>query len=82
MPDMDRVTACQIINGTDCLRGIPIIMLTVMNNADFLVKAFDAGAADYIIKPVKEAELLAREGAPSSSRGKPIREKQEKPSCW
>lgn len=37
-----------------------IIFLTVVDDEDKIVKAFDSGAADYITKPFRVRELLAR----------------------
>ncbi|MBW5447976.1 response regulator [Cohnella sp. CFH 77786] len=39
---------------------LPIIMLTAKNQVTDLVEGFDAGANDYLIKPVAKRELLAR----------------------
>lgn len=60
MPDIDGVTACQHIKKQPHLRDIPIIMVTAKNDLDNLKEAFSAGAMDYINKPVKSVELLAR----------------------
>lgn len=37
-----------------------IIMLSVLNNEEVIVKALDSGATDYLTKPFRTAELLAR----------------------
>src|SRR6185295_8145098 len=42
------------------MRGIPIIFLTASNEMEHLVRAFEAGAVDYITKPFNAPELLAR----------------------
>ena len=60
MPEMDGIEACRRIKAVDRLRDIPVIMVTAMTNTEFLVSAFDAGAMDYITKPVKKVDLLAR----------------------
>ena len=60
MPEMDGIEACHRIKAVDRLRDIPIIMVTAMTDAEFLVSAFNAGAMDYITKPVKKVDLLAR----------------------
>jgi phosphoserine phosphatase RsbU/P len=60
MPDMDGVQACRRIKAIDALAGIPIIIVTARNQKDWLQSAFDAGATDYIRKPVEQVELLAR----------------------
>lgn len=60
MPDMDGVEACRRIKAIDVFVGIPIIIVTARNQRDWLQAAFDAGATDYIRKPVEQVELLAR----------------------
>lgn len=60
MPGMDGIETCQRIKAQDLLRDIPVIMVTVRDDDEALAQAFAMGATDYIIKPVKEIELLAR----------------------
>ncbi len=63
MPVLDGIEACRLIKAVGRLRDVPIIMVTAMTDPAFLVAAFDAGAVDYITKPVKKVELLARVGS-------------------
>jgi two-component system KDP operon response regulator KdpE len=57
MPVMDGLEACRAIRaGSD----VPIIMLTVRSAEKDKVRALDAGADDYVIKPFSIPELLAR----------------------
>ena len=57
MPGMGGLEACrEIREGSD----IPIIMLTVRNAEKDKVRALDAGADDYVVKPFGIEELLAR----------------------
>lgn len=60
MPDMDGVEACRTIKTADAFEHLPIIMVTARDQRDFLQAAFDAGAADYIRKPIEQVELLVR----------------------
>lgn len=60
MPAIDGVEACRRIKAIDTFAGIPIIIVTARNQKDWLQAAFDAGATDYIRKPVEQVELLAR----------------------
>ena len=41
-------------------RGIPVIYLTIVDDEDEIVNCLEAGAADYITKPFRLKELLAR----------------------
>lgn len=60
MPQIDGLTACRQIKTQDRLRDIPIIVVTGRNDERDLEAAFAAGAIDYIVKPIKLVELLAR----------------------
>ncbi len=60
MPEMDGIEACRKIKGYLHLQDIPIIMVTVDTSESSLQSAFEAGAVDYITKPVNKVELLAR----------------------
>lgn len=60
MPQLDGIDACQQIKGIPHLKDIPILMVTAATETATLVRAFAAGAADYITKPVNKLELLAR----------------------
>src|SRR5262245_17075069 len=57
MPGMSGLEACRLIRSQS---EIAIIMLTVRDNESDTVEALDAGADDYITKPFKSSELLAR----------------------
>lgn len=60
MPGMDGIETCRRIKAQNGLRDIPVIMVTVRDDDEALAQAFAMGAMDYIVKPVKEIELLAR----------------------
>jgi CheY-like chemotaxis protein len=60
MPDMMGIDVCRWIKAMERLQDIPIIMVTASTETESVVEAFDAGALDYITKPVRRTELLAR----------------------
>lgn len=60
MPGMDGFEVCQRWRSDPDLAAIPIIFLTAAIDRDFLVRAFDSGAVDYVTKPFVSEELLAR----------------------
>jgi two-component system, OmpR family, KDP operon response regulator KdpE len=57
MPDMDGIEVCREIRAVS---NLPIIMLTVRSAEKDKVRALDAGADDYVVKPFGIDELLAR----------------------
>jgi diguanylate cyclase (GGDEF)-like protein len=60
MPGMDGIEACRRIKAVPHLRDIPILIVTGLPDEYLLEAAFEAGACDYITKPVYGPELLAR----------------------
>ncbi len=60
MPEMDGYEVCSRIKDTDEWKNIPIIFLTAKNETEDIVRAYEAGAADYLSKPFNPPELLAR----------------------
>lgn len=60
MPEMNGYEVCKYFKEHEPIADIPIVFLTVHADAESIAKAFDTGAVDYLTKPFKKAELLAR----------------------
>ncbi len=60
MPEMDGIEACRLIKSFEALRDVPIIMVTAATEGKELQMAFAAGAMDYITKPLRRVEMMAR----------------------
>ncbi|MDU4697409.1 MULTISPECIES: PP2C family protein-serine/threonine phosphatase [Paenibacillus] len=60
MPEMDGIQACRILQRSEQLREIPIIVVTAVGDSNKLAEALDAGAVDYVTKPINKVELMAR----------------------
>lgn len=60
MPGMDGFEVCHEIKLRPQLKDIPIIFLTAKTEISDIVKAFEAGAVDYIFKPFNPLEVKAR----------------------
>lgn len=60
MPEPDGIEACRRIKAVEALQDIPIIVVTARTQKDYLPAAFEAGAMDFIKKPLDRVELLAR----------------------
>ena len=53
-------TLCRILKGDDETRLIPIVIMTALGALEDRVRGIEAGADDFLTKPVHERELLAR----------------------
>ena len=60
MPELDGYETCQRLKADPDTRDIPVIFLTAKGETEDLVEGFRLGAVDYLIKPFKTEELLAR----------------------
>jgi len=60
MPGMDGVTLCRRFRETPELAAVPVIFITGIADEEGLVECFEAGAVDFLAKPVRVAELLQR----------------------
>ena len=60
MPEMDGIEACEIIRDTKGLEETIIAFLTARSEDYSQVAGFDAGADDYITKPIKPKVFLSK----------------------
>jgi DNA-binding response OmpR family regulator len=60
LPYVDGFEIVQLIRARDAWREVPVLMLTAKNTERDTVRALDAGASDFVIKPFQPQELLAR----------------------
>lgn len=60
MPEMDGIEACEIIRNTPGLENTIITFLTARGEDYSQVAGFDAGADDYITKPIKPKVLTSK----------------------
>src|ERR1700740_10346 len=57
LPGSDGIDVCRQIRGES---GVPIVMLTAKTDTVDIVLGLESGADDYILKPFKSKELVAR----------------------
>lgn len=60
MPEMDGFETCRRLKQVDALRETPVIFVTARTDVEDLAKGFEAGAVDYVTKPVAQPEVHAR----------------------
>ena len=60
MPGLDGIEVLKRMRATPELQRVPVIMLTARTSTQDKVMGLDAGADDYVTKPIDEAELFAR----------------------
>ncbi|WP_269619666.1 response regulator [Zhongshania sp. BJYM1] len=63
MPDMNGYEVLQVIRNDEALRRIPVVVVSGMQDEEGAVRCIDAGASDYLLKPVNGTLLRARIGA-------------------
>lgn len=69
MPGMDGYEVCRRIRKKYGPATLPIIFLTSRSDEESVVRGFEAGGVDYVIKPFRCHELLARSTPTSNSSG-------------
>lgn len=60
MPGLDGITVCELLKGDDATKGIPVVMLTSIEDSSTKIRALTAGANEFLTKPVAAPELLLR----------------------
>lgn len=60
MPEMDGFETCRRLKKETAFISIPIIFLSALSETKDKVKGFEAGAVDFVTKPIQPEELLAR----------------------
>lgn len=60
MPNKDGFETCRELSAIPELAAIPVIFMTGLSDSASIVKGLEAGGVDYLTKPIKPEELLAR----------------------
>jgi len=60
MPDMDGLEVCRRLKADEATRRIPVIFVTALEQTENETQGFEAGAVDYIVKPINPAIVRAR----------------------
>jgi DNA-binding response OmpR family regulator/DNA-binding CsgD family transcriptional regulator len=60
MPGIDGFETCRRLKAEPMTANIPVLFMTGLSELDNLLRGFDEGGLDYIIKPIRPPEVLAR----------------------
>ncbi|MEM8512151.1 two-component system cell cycle response regulator [Massilia sp. MP_M2] len=77
LPDLDGLEICRRLKRSPDTAHIPIIFISECGETDDVVAGFDTGAADYIAKPVRMAEVCVRVRAQLRLRSNSDSQKQQ-----
>lgn len=58
MPDMSGFEVCRILRKDSVYKSLPIVFVTGAEDTESKIKALEAGGNDYIVKPVRQRQLL------------------------
>jgi class 3 adenylate cyclase len=79
MPELNGIEVCQRLRGDPALPFIPIILITAKSEPEDVVAGLEAGAEEYLTKPVDQTALVAR--AKSMLRIKELHDKSQEQSA-
>src|SRR3954471_4573835 len=65
MPDMDGFAVCKRLKGNPATHHIPVVMVTALDQPSDRVRGLEAGADDFLTKPVSDVALIARVRSPA-----------------
>jgi DNA-binding response OmpR family regulator len=62
MPGIDGFETCRRMKLMDGARDVPVVFMTGLTETEHVVRGFEVGGIDYVTKPIRPAEVLARIG--------------------
>lgn len=60
MPGLNGFDLCRRIKANPAWSHIPVIFMTGLSETSHIVRGFDAGGVDYVVKPLRAEEVLVR----------------------
>jgi|SRR5262245_15338309 DNA-binding response OmpR family regulator len=60
MPGMDGIELCRVIRQRAAMQKIPILILSARGDAESIIRGIEAGANDYLPKPILHHDLVSK----------------------
>lgn len=60
MPRLSGYQVCERLRASDATASVPVILLTALNESADVERGLEAGADDFLVKPVQRLELVTR----------------------
>ena len=60
MPDMDGFEVCRRLKADPATSHIPVVMITALDQVSDRIRGLEAGADDFLTKPVNDLQLMTR----------------------
>jgi CheY-like chemotaxis protein/DNA-binding CsgD family transcriptional regulator len=60
MPGLSGFETCKLLKTNPLTQYIPVIFMTGLTESEYVINGFEAGGVDYVTKPIKPSEVLAR----------------------
>lgn len=60
MPGMDGIELCRVIRQRDMTQKVPVLILSARGDADSIMRGLEAGANDYLPKPILHHDLVSK----------------------
>ncbi|MEX3314233.1 PleD family two-component system response regulator [Sulfitobacter sp. PS-8MA] len=76
LPGISGISLCETIRDVPFYRAAPIVMITASREPAMMQRAFDAGATDFLCKPLDGVELSARINSASMLNASLLRERE------
>jgi DNA-binding response OmpR family regulator len=60
MPEIDGIQLCRMLREREDTKGLPILILSARGDAKSVIQGMEAGATDYILKPIFHHNLVEK----------------------
>jgi DNA-binding response OmpR family regulator len=60
MPGMDGIELCRVIRERESTNNVPVLILSARGDAESVMRGMEAGANDYLPKPILHHDLVAK----------------------